>query len=196
MTLVTTSLEEVRGQGPYDVVLMDPPWYYYGDPNKNGAAGKHYPLMTDEQLMELPVEDLITKQSAVFVWCTSSTLETAIKCLGAWGMTYRGVAFVWIKTKRDGTPIGAQGVRPSIVKPLTELVIVGSKIKKGRPMKLHDESIRQTIFASVGKHSEKPLDVHNNIERMYPSASKLEMFARLPRPNWTCWGNQVLGDVI
>ena len=28
---------------PYDVVLADPPWSYYGAPDKWGAAAKFYP---------------------------------------------------------------------------------------------------------------------------------------------------------
>lgn len=37
----------------YDVIYMDPPWSYYGDPNKMGAAGKEYNLMEDQELAEL-----------------------------------------------------------------------------------------------------------------------------------------------
>ena len=192
MTLATTDLSKAIANGPYDIVLTDPPWYYYGDPNKMAAAGKHYSLMTNEDIMALPVEKMITKTGILFMWCTSSTLEIAIECIKAWGMHYRGVGFVWVKTKQDGTPMGARGVRPSIIKPLTEFVLLGSKVPKGRPMKLHDESIRQTIFAPVGAHSAKPLSVHYSIESMYPNTNKLEMFARKPQPGWTCWGNQVL----
>ena len=33
-------------QGTYDVVYADPPWSYYGDPNKMAAAGKYYALLS------------------------------------------------------------------------------------------------------------------------------------------------------
>jgi N6-adenosine-specific RNA methylase IME4 len=29
------------------------------------------------------------------------------------------------------------------------------------------------------------------IERLYPDASKLELFARSERPGWDAWGNEV-----
>ena len=104
----------------------------------------------------------------------------------------RGVAFVWVKTKKDGTPIAAQGVRPSIIKPLTEFVLVGSTERKGPPLPLADESICQTVFAPKTAHSRKPLEVQERIERMYPTASKLEMFSRSPlREGWDHWGNEV-----
>ena len=172
-------------------MLIDPPWSYYGDPNKDQAAGKHYDLVDDEDLHGLPVLSLLSKKSVVFLWCTSSTMRRAMDCLEQWGLHYRGVGFVWVKTRRDGTVIGAQGVRPSITKPTTELVLCGSMIPKGRPLPLSDESIAQVVLAPRGEHSEKPSEVQSRIEKMYPGMSKIELFARRKRTGWTCWGNEV-----
>lgn len=109
-----------------------------------------------------------------------------------WGLTYRGVAFTWVKTKLDGvTPIGAQGVRPSVVKPTAEFVLVASNVSKGRPLPLSDESIKHIVLAAKQEHSRKPDEVHKRIERLYPDASKLEMFARRPMNGWDVWGNEV-----
>ena len=47
------------------------------------------------------------------------------------------------------------------------------------------------IEARRGRHSEKPTAVRELIERMYPHASKLELFARgKPPPGWAFWGNE------
>ena len=99
--------------------------------------------------------------------------------------------FTWIKTKKDGTPIGAQGVRPSFVKPTAEFVLVASRVAKGRPMQISDESVRHVIMEAKREHSRKPDDVHRRIEALYPDASKLEMFARREMAGWTVWGNEV-----
>src|SRR4051812_1150119 len=104
--------------GPFDVVVIDPPWDHWGSPNKWAAAGKFYPLMSDAEVMALPVRDLLARRAVVFLWVTSSSLDRGVDCLRAWGLHFRGVAFVWVKTRADGEPIGAQGVRPSITKPL------------------------------------------------------------------------------
>jgi uncharacterized protein (DUF1501 family) len=40
------------------VVYADPPWTYYGDPNKDQACGKHYDCLTDAELAALPVRDI------------------------------------------------------------------------------------------------------------------------------------------
>jgi N6-adenosine-specific RNA methylase IME4 len=48
------------------------------------------------------------------------------------------------------------------------------------------------IEAPRGAHSEKPALVYELIERAYPLASKLELFARgVTRSGWTFWGNEV-----
>lgn len=183
----------LQAQGPFEVVVADPPWDYYGSGSKWAAAAKFYPLVPDVALAGLPVAALVAPRAVVFVWCTSSTLARAIALLGAWSLHYRGVAFVWCKTARNGAPIGAQGVRPSITKPLTEFVIAGATQPRGRPLPLADEGIRQTVFAPRARHSEKPEEVQRSIERMYPHQSKAELFARRPRPGWVSWGNELAG---
>ena len=45
--------------------------------------------------------------------------------------------------------------------------------------------------ATLAKHVSIAPCFYELIERMYPRASKLELFARGPaRPGWTSWGNQ------
>lgn len=185
------SWEALKASGLFDVVIADPPWNHWGSPDKWAAAGKFYDLMTDEELAALPVRGILARKAVVFVWCTSSSLARAVDLLRAWELHYRGVAFVWCKTSRSGRPIGAQGVRPSITKPLTEFVIAGSTHPRGRPLPLASEAIKQTVFAPKGRHSEKPEEVQAAIEAMYPDLAKAELFARRWREGWACWGNEL-----
>lgn len=176
----------------YDVVLMDPPWSYTGSQDKWGAAAKFYNTMTDDELKDLDIQSLLNSKAVVFMWATGPRLDFAIDLLRHWGLTYRGVAFTWVKTKKDQlTPIGAQGVRPSIVKPTTEFVIAASNVMKGRPLPLADEGVPHVVLAAKTEHSRKPDEVHRRIERLYPDATKLEMFARRPMDGWDVWGNEV-----
>ena len=49
-----------------------------------------------------------------------------------------------------------------------------------------------TVFTEqVKKHSQKPDKAYEIIERLYPDARKLEMYARRTREGWDCWGNEV-----
>jgi N6-adenosine-specific RNA methylase IME4 len=175
----------------YDVILADPPWSYYGQQDKWGAAAKFYATAPDEAIVRLPVPDLLSDRGVLFLWATSPRLDVAMACLAEWRLHFRGVAFVWVKARKDGGPIGAQGVRPSIVKPTAEYVIAASRVSKGRPLPLADEGVPNVILAPRRAHSQKPEEVRDSIDRLYPDASKLELFARSERPGWDAWGNEV-----
>lgn len=175
----------------YPVVLADPPWSYTGQQDKWGAAAKFYNLMDDEDIYQLPVGPLLANPGVLFLWATGPKLHIAIEAIKAWGLHYRGIAFVWVKTTKAGVPIAAQGVRPSIVKPLTEFVLAASHKAEGRPLPLADESVIQTIFSPKGEHSAKPIEVHERIERLYPDLTKIELFARQRYGGWDAWGDEV-----
>jgi len=178
----------------YSVIIADPPWSYYGDPNKDQAAGKHYSCMTVSEMLEL--EWPLANPSVLFVWATGPKLDAAFELGTGLNLHYRGVAFVWVKSRRlpDGRlePIGAQGVRPSVIKPTTEFVLVFSTKSSGRPLPLFSEKVRQVVMAERGAHSAKPRDVQDRIAELYGAdVPKLEMFARQRYPGWDAWGNQL-----
>lgn len=175
-------------QCEYDVVMADPPWHYH-----NGGHGveKFYRTMKDDQLLAFPIREIMHDRSVLFLWATSPRLDFAIRCITEWGLCYRGVAFVWLKTRVDGTPVGAQGVRPSIIKPTTEYVLAASMVERGRPLPLADEGVCQTIFEPKAEHSRKPDEVMRRIERLYPTASRIELFARRRTRGWDSWGDEL-----
>lgn len=197
------SLEEQAGQ--FKVIYADPCWAYYGDPDKDQAAGKHYNTLPYEELVKLSVRNLVDGHGVIFMWATGPKLAEAIDLMRAWGFHYRGIAYVWIKTRRDGTFIHGQGVRPSFVKPTTEIVIVGSTQPKGRTLPLHTEKQSQLIFSPIeelvegqeticaprGKHSEKPAEVRTRIEELLGDTPRIELFAREQAPGWEAWGLEV-----
>jgi N6-adenosine-specific RNA methylase IME4 len=174
----------------YEVVAADFPWFYWGDRGRMGTAGKYYPLMPDEEVLAFPMRSLMMERAMLFLWATSPRLNFAMDCIRNWGLFYRGVSFDWIKTRKDGWPIRAQGVRPSITKSTSELVLGASTVEFGRPLPVHDESVEQVVLAPKRGHSVKPIEVYRRIERLYPNVSKLELFARRPRAGWDTWGNE------
>lgn len=179
--------------GQFDVVYADPPWSHWGDPNKMGAAGKHYALMSDEELFDLPMRSLLRdpNKGAFFIWATCPRLDLAITAIETWGLRYRGVAFNWIKTRRDGGVIGAQGVPPTATKPTSELCLFATPQAKGRPFPLLDSAVSQVLLAPRGKHSEKPEETKDRIVRLYGNRPRIELFARKKTMGWSCWGNEV-----
>lgn len=182
-------------KGKYDLIYADPAWSYYGSGTKNAAAAKHYKTsMTYEEIAALPVADLLRdpKKGAIFVWATCPLLHYAIDAGRAWGFHYRGIAFNWIKTRKDGTPIGAQGVPPTATKPTSELCLLFTTSKKGRPFPLLSSRVRQTVFAPRGAHSEKPHEVRDRILELYGDRPRIELFSRHEVAGWDRIGDQIL----
>jgi N6-adenosine-specific RNA methylase IME4 len=189
--------------GPFDVILADPPWAHYGSPTKDQAAGKHYDCIDAETMATLPVFDIVAPRAVLFLWATCPMLAVAIDTLRRWGFHYRGVAFVWVKTSNAGSIISGQGVRPSVVKPTTELVLCGATMRTGRPLSLRTEAMGQVVWddGSIvtspilaprpgNVHSAKPDEVRHRIEALFdPLARRVELFARGRQDGWTAWGS-------
>ena len=180
-------------QKKYSVILADPPWAYYGSPDKDQAAGKHYALMPNAEIAALPVRSITAPKAACFMWATGPKLPEAIDVMRAWGFHYRGVAYVWVKTNAAGKIISGQGVRPTFVKPTTEFVLVGSTCKTGRPLPLLTEAQGQVVLAARpgNKHSSKPTEIRQRIEQLLGDVPRIELFARERVAGWDAWGNEV-----
>lgn len=178
----------------YDVVYCDPPWFYYGSQTKMAAAGKHYQLMPYDDILALPVREIMSDKAALFLWATGPRLDWAIDAIRAWKLHYRGIAYVWVKTRKDGTPVGAQGVPPTFTKPTTELVLAATTVVRGRPFPILDFKQPQTVFAPRGEHSRKPEEVRQRIEALCGKRPRIELFARGAVKDWDTWGLEADSD--
>lgn len=189
--------------GPYEVVYADPPWSYpslrgvtklpgggYASRNPCGADA-HYSTMSDAAIAALPVRDVMADRAALFMWATCPRLDVALRTIEAWGLHFRGVSYVWVKTRRDGAVMGAKGPPPAFVKPVVELVLVATTAKRGRVFPIHAYDQRQVIMAPRGRHSEKPRQVRQAIVDLCGDRPRLEMFARERSPGWDAWGDGV-----
>jgi N6-adenosine-specific RNA methylase IME4 len=176
----------------YPVVLADFPWKYYGSPTKDQAAGKHYNCLTDEEIFNLPVRDVLLPKSILFVWATGPKLDVAIEAIKRWNLYYRGIAFDWCKTTQDGKPINGQGGRPSLIKHAGELVLWASSQARGRPLPIKDEGMASWVFEPRpdNVHSRKPEAVQDRIEQLL-DGPYLEIFARRRRPGWDAFGDEL-----
>jgi N6-adenosine-specific RNA methylase IME4 len=175
----------------YDIIYTDPPWHYYGSPVKDAAAAKHYPLMTLEELAAIDIWSILNKKAAVFMWATCPRLNYALRLIDEWGLTYRGVAYVWVKTSRQGRIISGQGVPPTFTKPTTELLLAATTKPTGRPFPILDLAQPQVILHPRGAHSEKPSIFRQQIEQLCGDRPRIELFARSSARGWDTWGAEV-----
>ncbi len=178
----------------YDIILADPPWPYYGDAYKNAAAGKHYDLMSIDEIKSLNVRSILNRPGAVFLWTTSSKLHFALEVLKHWKLHYRGIAHTWVKTRKDGMIISGQGIPPTYSKPTSEYLLLGTTRKYGRPFPLKDNKLPQVVLHPREYHSRKPDIFRKLIERAYGERERIELFARGTVPGWDVWGLEAIND--
>ncbi len=175
-------------EGPFDIVYADPPWFYYGSQIKDAAAAKHYPLMTQDELAALPVRGIMSKRAALFVWATGPRLNFAMELIERWGLTFRGVLYVWVKTNRHGEIIRGQGVPPTFTKPTTEFVLAATTHATGRSFPLLDLAQPQVVLHPRAQHSRKPSIFRDSIVALCGDRPRVELFARESAPGWAAWG--------
>ena len=172
----------------YEIIYADPPWSYYGSEIKDAAAAKHYPLMSQDDLARLPVRALLAPRAVLFLWATGPRLHYAVDLIARWGLHYRGVAYVWVKTNRRGEIIRGQGVMPTFTKPTSEFVLAATTMPTGRPFPLLDLAQGQVVLHARAEHSRKPAIFRTLIEELCGPRERLELFAREPADGWDSWG--------
>ena len=66
----------------YKIIYADPPWRYARS-KVQGAAEKHYPTMSIEELCALPVKEIADKDCILFLWATFPQLKEALQLIKA-----------------------------------------------------------------------------------------------------------------
>ena len=134
----------------------------------------------------------MAKRCVILSWVTTPLLNKQTVLHEQWADRYRwrylGVPFMWIKTKKDGTRMGASGPRPALVKPKNEFVVAYTNVRAGRTFPLLTESMSPDIYAPRGKHSEKPAVVRERIVELLGDRPRLELFARQAVEGWDSIG--------
>jgi N6-adenosine-specific RNA methylase IME4 len=135
--------------------------------------------------MGADIKRISGKDCTLFLWVPSCHLPKAFAVLEAWSFRY-ATTYVWHK---QGYSYGHYGSIDH------ELCVIGGK---GKATPTCDPKITARISSvqSIPKtrHSEKPVQYYEIIERLYPDRRYLELFARNTEPRkkkWTYWGNEV-----
>lgn len=178
----------------YDVLLVDPPWKFTTRSPKGNKRGpeNHYPTMTVDELAALPIGTLAADNAALFLWaCWPSIFRDVPELLRAWGFAYRTCAFTWVKANPKGS--GFFTGLGYYTRANTEVCLLA--VRGRMPVMAHD--VHQVIYSPVRRHSQKPAEQYERIERLYPGRRYLELFAREKgRPGWSYWGNEVDSDLV
>ena len=158
--------------------MADPPWRYELSPCESRAIENQYPTMTLEEIKELQVQDITTKDAILFMWTTATHIQDAFEVIEAWGFEYKSMA-IW-----DKEIIGLG----FYFRQQHEILLVATKGNFPTPAPENRPS--SIIRERRNTHSQKPQISYEIIEQMYPDIPKIELFSRNKREGWDNWGNQ------
>ena len=165
--------------GKFRVLYCDPPWDYgqHQMPEIDfGEAKDHYPVMSIDQLCEMPVKDWAEDDAVLFLWVTSPIIEKSFKLVHAWGFEYKA-QFIWDKIDH------VMGHYNSVRHEHLLICTRGGMQPDVRKLFNSVQSIRRTV------HSRKPHDFYDIIETLYPRGRRLEIFHRGElRDGWNGYG--------
>ena len=184
----------------FDIIYADPPWHYNGklqfdkssksveqiDLSKNifiSSAAFKYPTLKTSELIKIPIHEIAKDDCLLFMWTTNPHLAQAIEVGEAWGFEYKTVAFVWDKISHNPGQYTLSNC---------ELCLV---FKRGRiPKPRGARNIQQLVRSPRKTHSEKPIEVIQAIEKMFPTQERIELFARRKTKGWSAWGLDMLKE--
>jgi N6-adenosine-specific RNA methylase IME4 len=179
------------GDRTFPLMYADPPWMFEldSDLGRMKCADMHYPCMTADDICNLMVDgrhvsEIADEHAALFLWCTSSNMvEMALPVLEVWRFKYKTHA-VWDK-QQTGTGY--------IFRNQHEVLIYASRGNVPEPL-----FKPPSVFSYPrGKHSAKPPEIRQALEKMYPTFGqddRIELFARGKIPGWAVWGSEAVPD--
>jgi len=175
----------------FEIIYADPPWNYKGQRQHagsgnadTGGAALHYPTVTLTDLKRLDVASMAADDCLLFLWVTNPHLDQGVDLMRAWGFKWATVGFAWDK----------QRVNPGFyTMSQVELCVIGKRGKIPQPR--GRRNVRQLVSSMRRAHSQKPDEVRERIEQMFPTQSKLELFARQRVDGWSAWGNEIESTV-
>ena len=167
------------------LMSIDPPWPFDGwSERANRRATDHYETMSLDEIKALPIRALAAPDCAIFCWVIWPFMPTWQEVLQAWGVTFSGLAFDWIKLNRNGDGLHWGNGHGTRANPEPCLLA-----KIGNPLRLSAD-VHSVIKAPVGAHSAKPDEAYRRMERLF-GGPRLELFARKPREGWHTWGDEL-----
>jgi N6-adenosine-specific RNA methylase IME4 len=168
------------GNGPYRVLVADPPWPYekrQEDPSHRGVYP--YPAMSIAQICALDVKSIAHDDSILWLWTTNHHMREAFAVLDAWGFQGKTI-LTWVKDKM-GLGDWLRGQSEHCL-----MAVRGSPV-----VTLSNQTT--ALHAPVRAHSQKPEEFYALVESLCPAPRYCELFSRQQRERWDGHGDDAPG---
>jgi len=170
----------------FKTLYADPPWSF--DDKLDPTRTLEYRTLSREELLKLPVKDIMADDAHLYLWSTSSHLHEALHLMSAWGFTYKTL-IPWIKRTKNGKLHFGMG---HYFRAAHEPCLFGVR----GSLKTATNNTRNVLFATKpDRHSGKPDEMYRLIETNSPGPY-LELFSRNKRPGWIMVGDDIDGRDI
>lgn len=176
----------------FGTILADPPWQFQNRTGKIAPEHRRltrYPTMTVKEISDLPVDQLASDPSHLYLWVPNALLPDGLEVMRRWGFRYTS-NIVWHKVRKDGGSDG-RGVG-FYFRNVTEILLFGVRGKNARTLHPGRSQVNM-IQTRKREHSRKPDEQYDLIEAC-SWGPYLELFSRGRRPGWEAWGNQADED--
>jgi N6-adenosine-specific RNA methylase IME4 len=162
------------GNGPYRVIVIDPPWPYEKrdeDPSRRGL--RPYATMSIADIRATKVSDIAHEDCIVWLWVTNHHMREAYDLLRAWDFEAKTI-LTWAKDKM-GTGDWLRGQ--------TEHCIMAVR---GKPVVTLTNQTT-LLHAPVRGHSVKPAEFYDLVELLCPAPRYADLFSRYRHSEkWDC----------
>lgn len=163
------------------VIIADAPWPHANGSRTNSGKSPKYPLMRVGDIADLGrlVAELAGRHAVLFLWVTSPYLMVAGSVIEAWGFRYRS-AHIWKKARLACGWWNRSN---------HEACLVADRGRPAAPAQLIPSCFEAP--PRERRHSSKPATLHDHVEKAWPAARKIELFARATRPGWETYGADI-----
>jgi N6-adenosine-specific RNA methylase IME4 len=168
------------GNGPYRVLVADPPWPYEKrteDPSLR--ATYDYPTMSIAAMCQMgdAVRSIAAPDSILWFWTINYYMREAFEVLAAWGFEAKTI----LTSAKDRPGFG------DWLRGQTEHCILAVR---GKPIvTLTNETT--LLHAPTRAHSQKPVEFYDLVERLCPAPRYADLFSRHQHNDkWDCHGDE------
>jgi N6-adenosine-specific RNA methylase IME4 len=185
-------------EGGWACVAADPPWAFstWSARGQDRAPSQHYRDLPPDIVMTLPLQEVLAEDAWLFLWIPDPHLPRLIEVMSAFGFTFSGRAFTWIKTlaslSQSSRWIATDEIEAMLHLGLGKTTRKNSEScwigRRGKP-KILSHSVREVIVSPRQEHSRKPTAFYERIEQFCPGP-RLNLFARQTRPGWVGFGTE------
>lgn len=188
-------MQIIHPAGPCRVIVADPPWQFGDKIQGNRGAEAKYACLSLSDIQRFPLPEF-DSNAVLFLWRVAAMPDEALAVARAWGFEPKA-EITWVKTNgqmEGGKPALDERGYPKLhmgmghyTRAATEKALICTR---GR-FHVDDKGVRDTFFAPVGEHSEKPDEFFAIVERLTGPANRAELFGRKPRAGWLVVGNEL-----